>query len=79
MIAEQNWFAKNMEHRDTKAQSFYFLREQSLWRNGLLYGLCLLLIYFLFISPWFCASVFNKKSYEFLCNSFLIDYNVFLD
>ena len=75
MIAEQNWFAKNMEHRDTKAQSFYFLREQSLWRNGLLYGLCLLLI----ISPWFRASVFNKKSYEFLCNSFLIDYNVFLD
>ena len=35
--------------------------------------------FFLFISPWFCASVFNKKSYEFLCNSFLIDYNVFLD
>ena len=46
MIAEQNWFAENMEHRDTKAQSFYFLREQSLWRKGLLYGLCLLLIYF---------------------------------
>jgi len=46
MIAEQNWLAENMEHRDTKAQSFYFLREQSLWRKGLLYGLCLLLIYF---------------------------------
>ena len=28
MIAEQNWFAKNMEHRDTKAQSFYFLGVQ---------------------------------------------------
>lgn len=35
--------------------------------------------FFLFISPWFCASVFNKKSYEFLCNSFLIDYNIPLD
>ena len=27
MIAEQNWFAKNMEHRDTKAQSFLFFER----------------------------------------------------
>ena len=29
-LVEQNWFAKNgLEHRDTKAQSFISLREQS--------------------------------------------------
>ena len=29
-LVEQNWFAKNgSEHRNTKAQSFIYLREQS--------------------------------------------------
>ena len=29
-LVEQNWFAKNgLEHRNTKAQSFIYLREQS--------------------------------------------------
>lgn len=59
-----------IEHRDTKAQSFIF-SENNVHEKDRLCELCLLYIYF---SVPLCLCVLSKI-YTSFCYSFLIDYN----